>query len=638
MLTQTIANSKSERANQPNRRAGKGMLGAVITAGLLAVLGFAAYKTFMNRAGEAATLYIPSDAGVVVTVDLTPSDRQLETFDKIQKAIHDNGLDLKLDGMLKRFMDKDPLGAELRPFFRRNYAIAIWPSKDAEAATVSLFAVDDAKSVQAVLGKHVQPDGDGIFALKSPANMYATVMDDYLVAGNSKQAIQRVQAVHADKGSSVASLPAFVDARQALPKDANVMVFVSPKEISKMAGNAEMFAVNVNTIKGTEWMAYGLTIEPDGLAVDYHCPLDPKAAPGLAGLSNSSPFDLKVLDALPEGAYGLIGVSQSSGYWSLATESARSQGKELARQFDEGVRSFEKSSGLSVQNDIVPALKGDQVIAVYPGKTGEGADLDLVLVATNANGATPAALSAKLRAMVERESQKGSRPITFKSSQVSDVTLWEIDSKSRDEMLRGIYGGSGFAPPLSSPSPMSTDPSTDSVNPGFSPPTSGGMTELKGKDPVKTYSDKSIMVAEFPDKVVVCTSRAMLMQMVAGKFEGKSLAQSEAFLKMRDRIIEGAQSVFMVDTKRIIDALRPFVKENLSGAPVKADDVLNLFGSGTSGMVGSGIFDGKVGKGRFFMPLDWVSLCNLVGQGMKGLDKELEGMPPIGMAPESAPR
>ncbi|MBI5706047.1 MAG: DUF3352 domain-containing protein [Armatimonadetes bacterium] len=633
MSTQTIARSNSEPSSLQNRRAGKGLLGAVIGAGLVAVLGFAAYKTFLSRAGEAATLYIPSDAGVVVTVDLTPSDRQLETFDKIQKAIHDNGLDLKLDGMLKRFMDKDPLGAELRPFFRRNYAIAIWPDKDAEAATVSLFAVEDPASVQAVLGKHVKPDGDGIFALKSPANTYAAVMEDYLVAGNSKQAIQRVQAVHADKGSSVASLPAFLEARQALPKDANVMVFVSPKEISKMASNAEMFAAPMSSIKGADWMAYGVTIEPDGIAVDYQCPFDPKAMGGLSALANSAPFDLKVLDALPDGAYGLMGVSQTSGYWELAAESAKSQGKDLAKTFEEGVKSFEKTSGLSVRDDIVPGLKGDQVIAVYPGKTGEGADLDLVLVATTANGATPAALAARLRALAERESQKSNKPMTFSSSQVGDVTIWEIDPKSRDEMVRGLNSGFGFPPAMSSGAAVGSDmPAGPDSGPPmiqsrpFPSDSSGmeGMADAKGKDPAKSYADKSILIGEFADKVVVCTSRAIMMQMVAGKFEHGSLGQSESFLKMRDRIIEGSQSVFMVDTKRIIDAVRPLVKETMSGGPVKADDVLSLFGSGTSGMVGSGIYDGKVCKGRFFMPLDWVSLCNLVGQGMKGLDKEME--------------
>jgi hypothetical protein len=613
---------KSDLAIPRSRKSGKGLLGAVVGVALLAVLGFAAYKILFNRPGEAAAMYIPADAGLVVTMDFAPSDRQAETFNKITQALDDQGIAEKLDTFLKTAFEKDPVGAELRPHLKRSFAVATW-SVGGKDTTVALLAIDDAGAVRKVIEKTSKADSDGIYTLKALQKSSAAIIDSYLVMGNSADAIRRIQAVRNGKESSVASLPTFVEARSSLPKDANMMVFLSPTYLKEL-GKSPLLS-GAQPFKGTEWLAYSTTVEPDGLAFDYFCPFDAKAVPGLAALSKSAPFSTDALKGLPQGAYGFIGISQAAVYWDWAHEAASSS-KEVQTGFEQGIVEFEKQSGLSIQRDILPAFKGEQVLAVYPGPTGKGLDLDVVVLATNANGATPAALAEKLRAVVERESAKKGEAVKFTESKIGEITVWEIDKGSREKMVGEMFGAMN-PPSRGMPDFQSPVIEVDASGvPKASPPNPSGIPKPA---PPQEFKDKTVLCAAFPDKFVVTSSRALLNQMISGSQGGKSLADSPAFENLKGRVLDGSQSLMFVDLRKIMDTLRPTLEENMKGSPVKPDDLLNLFGDGKVGLVGSSVYDGKVTKGRLFLPLDWEHAIRMIGAGIKGF-----GGPDMGAMPD----
>lgn len=620
----------TDRVTPRSRRSGKGLIGAVVGVALLAVLGFAAYKILFNRPGEAAAAYLPADAQVVITLDLTPSDRQLETFDKITKALDDQGIADRMDGFLKDMFSKDPLGAEIRPHLKRNFAMAMWPSGK-DSGGVGLLAIDDPGAVRKALDGSSKPSADGIYKFDKAGEMYLSVLDEYLVIGSSAKMIQRVQAVRAGKESAVSGLPAFVEARASLPKDANLMVFLSTKVFEEMSKETGMMFMGGNPFRGSDWMAYSATVEPDGLAFDYHFPFDAKKVPALAGLSKMAPFSMDTLKGLPEGAYGLMGISQSGLYYDWITEAATSAPGAKA-DFDKAVAEFEKQFGISVLDDIVPALKGEQVLACYPGPTGEGLDLDVALVATNANGATPAALAEKVRASIERESAKSNQPVKFTETKIGDVTVWEIDAKAREEMVNGIYGGM-------SPMPMPTEPSGMSPNMMQEMPPSGMTPENKEPAVVAKYKDKTALYAVFPDKVVVTSSHALLNKMIAVQQGGRSLADVPAYKNMQALVLDGSQSVVMVDVRQIMEKVKASTEEGMKGAPVTGDDFVKLFGDGKVGMVASGAYDGKVTRGRLFFPLDWEQLVRMIGKGMKGMSggPDMGAMPDMGAPPSAVP-
>jgi hypothetical protein len=52
-----------------------------------AALGYAGYRIFFARTGEAAVALIPADAQFVMTVDTHPSEGQLAAFNKLSSAL-----------------------------------------------------------------------------------------------------------------------------------------------------------------------------------------------------------------------------------------------------------------------------------------------------------------------------------------------------------------------------------------------------------------------------------------------------------------------------------------------------------------------------------------------------------------------
>jgi hypothetical protein len=86
---------------------------------------------------------------------------------------------------------------------------------------------------------------------------------------------------------------------------------------------------------------------------------------------------------------------------------------------------------------------------------------------------------------------------------------------------------------------------------------------------------------------------------------------------MKSRVVEGSQTIGLVDVRRILEVLRPMIEEGLREGPVSADDILNLVGDGQAGIVMSGKYDGEVGTGRVLIPLDFDRVISLFGGFMR---------------------
>ncbi|MCB8933729.1 MAG: DUF3352 domain-containing protein, partial [Chthonomonadaceae bacterium] len=377
--------------SHPRTRKGKASRIALVAVAALAVLGFAAYQFLLNRPGEAAIAFLPADADVVVTLDTNPSQRQLSVFMKITAALEREGIAKKLDETLAQAFDGKPIAAEIQPHFQRSFAMAAWNPKGQPQLTVTLLSIDDPAAVEASLKTHGQPKGDGSYAIPGTnEQMFAAVVDKYLAVANSDVALMRVGRVRAGAEPSVAKSSAFAAARATLPEDANVMVFLAPRFFENMGD-----APGGRALGAATWMAASATVVPEGIQFDYQGPVDASKMPSLAALGQIAPIDLTALKQLPDGAYGVAAYSQGGRYWNSMDESV---GKEpaLADGFKDAVGTFEKETGLSIAKDLVPALMGEQVLAIYPGNLGQPSDVEGALLLTDAHGANPASLAAKV--------------------------------------------------------------------------------------------------------------------------------------------------------------------------------------------------------------------------------------------------
>src|SRR4051812_36628031 len=83
----------------------RGLTGVVLCGSLAAALAF---RSFFARPGEGALRYIPKDATIFGTMDLSPSPAQSLVFKKIDDALSRNGLADKIQGSLVDLLPDSP--------------------------------------------------------------------------------------------------------------------------------------------------------------------------------------------------------------------------------------------------------------------------------------------------------------------------------------------------------------------------------------------------------------------------------------------------------------------------------------------------------------------------------------------------
>ncbi len=565
--------------NKPGslKRAGKSFIGVLAGVAVLSVGGFAAYKVFFQRTGEAAIRFIPADADVVVTMDTNPSERQALTFKQISDALESQGLTDRLDKMLKDGMDGSPVAAEIRPHLATSFAMAYWNVKPGQPQKMAaLLALKDAAAVQTALAK--LPRDKNVYTLPNNSGK-AAVIEDYLVIAPDAALIGSIQNIHEKGSTSIADNAAFNEARAALPSDANLMVFVSPTVLQDLGKTAAEMGTKMNPFTGTNWLSFSVTVEPEGVAFDYYGPTNADAVPGMKNLASVAPVSAESLKMLPEGALGVLAYSQAGKYWNYAKEVADKE-SETQKVLDKGVAEVEKEFGLSIDKDIAPAFNGETILAFYPKTSGKEFDGDVVAIFTDKNGATPAELVKKLRTLIEQRSKEGGQKgITFVESRVGDTTVIEFDAETQNEIMKGMQGS---------------------------------------KPPVQLQS-KVLQIAIKGQNVIVTTSKATLNSVISNS--GKTLMEDPGFAVMSNELEKGTQGLLAINIKRTLESVRSLLEPSMKDSPVSMDDLIHMFGDGAMPMYIVGKYDGKTGTGRMMLPLDYEVFIKMIGTSMKSMDQ-----------------
>lgn len=588
-----------------------GTRAAVLGAFLLIVGGgLLAYRHLFHHPGEAAIQLIPGDALMVWTLDTSPSQQQVAAFKRISDAIQREGLDTQMESLIGEMFEKSPIGKELRPYVMDSFAVAFWDTSgraDMSNPDIAfLIAVTEPDKVGALLarrGKKQSLNGmDYYLFMQDDVNV--AIIANYLVIASKPAALARIESVRNGQITSVAALPEYQQARAALPEDANMMFFIAPRGLAQMGEQTK--GLGANPFLGTKWLAFSATVRDQGLLFDYRAPMDADAIPALKRLAAIAPIDPAALKRLPPGAYGLLAYAQPGKYWDYLRDIFGEE-PNLRQSLDEGVAAFEKETGLSVSRDIVPALGGQFLLAVYPDARGADYGVDGLIVIDDAHGADPAALSDKLRAYIERATaQESGRRVRFVSTEREGVIRWSLDTETQKQMRREL------AEAFTSPRPPQTA--------DFPAPDASGARRPAPGTLDKHIQNKTVAYVQVGKAVLMASSQNLLERAVSVyKGTDRSLADEPSYAAMREMLVPNAQSLFMVSLSDIMEALRPTLEKAMKdgrGGP-SAADLVGLFGTASAGLVGSGRYDGQVMTGNFFLPLDYERLIRLIGSAAR---------------------
>ncbi len=594
--------SSQKIAPRGKRLFGRIAIGTALVASLSAAVAF---KTVFARPGESALRLVPADALVVGTIDLSPSPGQTLAFKKIDDALKRNGLDSAVQGGVAEILEKATAMADVKPYLLRSVAVALWsPDPTGKSTTHAgnnpagnntsgalMIGLSDGPAVNQILEKKGVPQFyKGSKSYRFPGGKAVmAVMDDLLVLAQDTQAIYHIQQVRNGDVANVLSVADFQAARQQIASDANVMAFMNPKILD--AKNSIFGGMNFNvggekrsSYFGKQWMATGMAVRDNGLEVVMSGKMDVAAAKDMEALFHMVALRSDLFKIMPAGSYGMLALSQPASYFEGIEKSIKKD-PNTAKALAEMESKLPEQAGINLRHDLLPAFKGDTVVAAYPGQTGKGG-LDILVVIDDLNGADPVNAAKRLQDFVMRKAQ---RP----------TNLPPLMASMKIEGADEAYG-------------LSEDVQTEvrnGLNKGLE---NGGVN----KDLM--VADKTFVWAVLGKSLVASTSKSLLEKTIGTMHsQGENLSTDPKFASAVPQLMDGSQMLGAFSLSRIAEGVRATLGEDKMQP--KDKDMYHSVMDAVQGLAAPFFMKTKTAPDgqssmSMFIPLDYDAMIDLAGK------------------------
>ncbi len=610
------------------------------TALTLASSSVIAYRHLFHRPGESAVALIPADALMVATLDTNPAPSQVLLFNRLRDTFRDSGLGSGLDELFAGREGKTSAMSQLRPLLKDNYALAVLgniaPDLKTPPEFALYFSVADGNGAADWLkanGKPRQSLGMRYYTVKDLDGVMF-LQEDYLILAQNVDTLRKIAEVAAHRKPSLLEQPAYQEARNSLDPDANFMAFIAPKLMQSVyqqvrtetarTGNKMGSLPERDFLKFPSWVAVGATVRENGLSMDYQAPIDAAKEPILQVAAQIKPLDAAALKALPPNAYLVYSAAQPSGYIEMMKR-IMGQSASAKKEVENGFRTFEKETGLSVNEDVLPAFRGDATFALYPDQGNPDGYLDGVIYLTDANNGDPASLVQKVKALVEKETaKKGGQPIGFVTGREGNATIIALNPRSEIRLQTQLVNQ--FEPTPAKYNVPQKRTSRRRTKGSRRRTVSYLPTEASAKPRGAYLKGKTVAWAVIGRSVILATSRPMLEKALASA-EGRapSLATDPKNNLIRQTLEKGSQGWYWIGLGQIMQKFRPLIEENFKNSdPTMGEDLLNLFGGEEAGLIASWHYNGKLAQGTLFYPMNWERALQLGGKFSAQMKKSKE--------------
>ena len=530
--------------------------------GAATVTGVVAYRTVYARPGAEALFMMPKSAIVVGVLDLNPSPNQTLVYKRIEDALSRNSVTKSLDEMSLDLPIWAKSDADLfRPYVDRGLAFGLLETKDAKIAekqaAVLLLPVKDPVAVSNLLKRKGKPAfwrGTQYYQLSDKSIGYRVVADR-LVVGQQGWAIEQVAKAASGEAPRLVDQPGFQAARGRMAAEANMVVMVSPEAMDE--GDSEPLT--------NDWLAFGATVRDKGFEILADVMLAPGKDGSMARLGKIDSLRPDLLRALPANPLALVAVSSPGGMAEVGMDEGKKAGVEL-NESDE----VKEELGVSVNDDILPALKGTSVVGVYPSKDGES--MDFLVLSDSDHGAKPAAVAQKAADKVNDETLKESGKPFFVKETTGDVVITRLSDEQQDEV-------------------------EDSL---------GDLGDQVGVR--KLFKDKTLIMATVGDAAIIGSSREMIDRALASYRANPIDASSKAASGTQRELAAGTQVLMTFSVSEITRMVQRVTDVSKMDKDGKAtlDRVTNrLLELNDPFMATAAVKSDGHTTMRFMIPMDW---------------------------------
>lgn len=405
----------------------------LLAAGAVAI-GAVGVMSLLARRGEAAISMIPADAFMALSFDNTPSAGQVPLFNEIKAAMNDSGMNDFVDEFLHGLDPRTNAFKNLRSHIKGSFAVGLWGDMKSEPNVMFAVTLNDPAGAEKIVSAFAKPKTEGGITYYSPDNgeMILTFHGDYAILANNVATAQKALSVANGNEPNLYEEASFKQARQKLPDDASLMVFVNGSAIAKADEETKKMYEAIG-VHPEGWMACGFTLRREGILVDTFEPAGLKGAFREALLS-VKPLSYSALDRYPAGAVGVAGLSSPAAYVKLVKDIV-SGIPEAKEDVNKGIAEMEKETGTSLDKDWLPALRGEVYFALYPPAAGED-EPSVIISIDESNGGTATEFADQLLEKVNSgQFDESGDVVRFKEEKVGDLRVLTPSNNKNDGYL-----------------------------------------------------------------------------------------------------------------------------------------------------------------------------------------------------------
>ncbi|MEI6513204.1 MAG: DUF3352 domain-containing protein [bacterium] len=554
----------------------------IVAIMLMLIIGTANSEEVVKRSADDAASLLPANSWLVVTIDTAASPESATVLNRIGEALKREGLDKKIAEGFSEGLEDPTFFKELCPFFKNSIAFGMWGEAKKDPSFAFIATVSDPTGVETFLKKKgiAQQEGGGTIYKFKALNSYIALAGNYLILASKPGVFTSLTRVFEGSDKSVVDSPQFCEVRNGMPKDASVSVFLGGSIFEMMGELSKSDQAAAWMSKQFHWMGYAYTLKDDGVRMKGLVTFGSPNFNPYASVKEMPPLKLETLNKLPSGAFGFFSISKPSLYW---TDMARALAKDpmTLKSSLEEVSKFEKTTGMNLLQDVMPAFNGEAYAAIYPGPKPDFIP-DMLVVMGTENDAKPGKLV----------------PIIVNSIQTKRLQKW---------MGTKIYMAAFKK---------------------------GGTTIYKLNGPVKATKinpviddllppgiQKAMFLAQLGDSLVMSTSLTLIAQTLTLQAD-KSLAHDPEIKKMLAMMMQDSQEVGLIDMRAIFNEIfkqSGLLTSDTTKTPtdpylIKMAEFARKF---TASFTGPFIISGRIDTGfkvsEGVFPFDWETNISALG-------------------------
>ena len=360
--------------------------GGIALAVVIIIIVVAIFLLFreISQPGESTAKYVPSNALMYASINLRPGASQLGRAAEVADLLQTDEFTDEQDDLLEEIEDETDIHPldDVTPWLGTDVSFVILDADEDVVEWVLMVQVSDRDAAEDFVGDllaylddelntEFERDevNDADVWVADDEDLALGLTDNYLLAADSVDTIEdMVDNLDSPPSRSLAEKENFVSARESLPDERMMFVFVQAEDFLESADDAIDVYDEIGDAES--WVRDNL---PDYLAVsasfiERGLRVDLVAGQPSGSFSIESSGLMETVDVLPEDTLVLLAAAGIPEAWQELRDWLEESDPYAAEDLDAFLEDIEDETDIDLENDVIESLTGGVAVAILPSE------------------------------------------------------------------------------------------------------------------------------------------------------------------------------------------------------------------------------------------------------------------------------